>query len=196
MRIGLLGGSFDPPHAGHVHISTWALRQFRLDRVWWLISPGNPLKSRTPAPMTRRLQKARAVLRHPRIIPTDIETYLGTRYTAATLDALLPRYPGVRFLWLMGADNLAGFHRWDRWDHIMETVPIGVLARPGDQVLAGLSPAAARYRQDRLPARRAAALVTRPAPCWTLLTGPMMEISSSAIRARGDWPSGAVPDAQ
>lgn len=111
MCIGLLGGSFDPPHAGHVHITREALKRFGLDAVWWLVSPGNPLKTRGPAPLDRRMAAARAIMRHPRVEVTDIEARLGTRYTAETLAALFARYPGVRFVWLMGADNLASFHR-------------------------------------------------------------------------------------
>ena len=135
MRIGLLGGSFDPPHAGHVHITTWALRAFRLDQVWWLVSPGNPLKADAPANMARRIAAAEALLTHPRTRITDLEARVGTRYTAETLEAIGLRYPGVRFVWLMGADNLRSFHRWERWDEIMARVPVGVLARPGEQVM-------------------------------------------------------------
>jgi len=116
-RIGLLGGSFDPPHDGHVHITTAALKRFGLDRVWWLVSPGNPLKSQGPAPLPERMQAAQALMRHPRVTVTDIEARLGTRFTAETLQALQHRYPDVQFVWLMGADNLAQFHRWHapRW---------------------------------------------------------------------------------
>lgn len=187
MTIGLLGGSFDPPHAGHTHISRWALRTFRLDRVWWMVSPGNPLKAVGPAALERRMAAARDLVTHPRIEVTDIETQLGTRYTVDTLRRLLPLYPGVRFVWLMGADNLAEFHHWQHWDWIMETLPIGVLARPGEQVAAGLSPAARRYADYRLNARRAGALACQEAPRWTLLTGAMVDMSSTEIRARGEW---------
>jgi nicotinate-nucleotide adenylyltransferase len=186
-RIGLLGGSFDPPHVGHLHISKWALKSFGLDRVWWMVSPGNPLKARGPAPMEKRMAACRALARDPRIVVTDIEARLGTRYTAATLQALLPRYQGVRFVWLMGADNLADFHRWKDWDWIMRTVPIGVLGRPGEQLAAGCSPAARRFQRYRLQPRRAEALPFRAAPCWTLLNGPMVNMSSTQIRARGEW---------
>ena len=108
--IGLLGGSFDPAHEGHAHITREALKRFGLDRVWWLLSPGNPLKDHGPAPMAQRKARAQAVMDHPRVEITDIEAQLGTRYTAQTLAALRRRYPGVRFVWLMGADNLAQFH--------------------------------------------------------------------------------------
>ncbi len=187
LRVGLLGGSFDPPHAGHLHISKWALRKFHLDRVWWLVSPGNPLKSRGPASIERRMAACRELVQHPRIIVTDLERNLNTRYTAKTLQRLFELYGGVNFVWLMGADNLADFHRWDRWDWIMENVPIGVMARPGEQIAAGLSPAARRYARYRLSPRRAAALPLKEAPCWTLLTGKSLDISSTEIRARGEW---------
>lgn len=187
-RIGLLGGSFDPPHAGHVHITRWALRTLALDRVWWLVSPGNPLKPRGPAEIARRLAAAQAIMRHPRVAVTDIERHLASPYTADTLRQLVRRYPGVRFVWLMGADNLAGFHRWEDWEGIVARHPVGVLARPGEQLRAGLSPAARRFAQARLPQTSAAALGRRAPPCWVMLTGAMSEASSTAIRGNGGWP--------
>lgn len=188
-RIGLLGGSFDPPHRGHLHITKQALKRFQLDRVWWMVTPGNPLKEREPAKIGRRVQACLDLVDDPRILVTDIETRLGTRYTAATLQSLLPRYRGVRFVWLMGSDSLADFHRWKDWNWIMETVPVGVLGRPGEQLAAGCSPAARRYQSHRLQAGRAEVLPFRKAPCWTMLSGPMVDISSSEIRANGGWPS-------
>ncbi len=187
LRIGLLGGSFDPPHAGHLHISKWALKEFGLDQVWWLVSPGNPLKAEGPADFDRRMAACHELVDHPRIKVTDIERRLGTRYTAQTLQKILARYSDQRFVWLMGADNLATFHRWDRWDDIMHMLPIGVLGRPGDQLAAGCSLAARRFRRARLTARRSTALPFREAPCWTLLTGPMVKMSSTQIRASGAW---------
>lgn len=187
-RIGLLGGSFDPPHAGHVHITLWALRTLRLDRVWWLVSPGNPLKPHGPADLDRRLAAARERMRHPRVCVTDIERRLGSRYTARSLAALGARHPGVRFVWLMGADNLVSFHRWESWAWIMRNHPVGVLARPGEQLRAGLSPAARRFARYRLPQSGAAALGVREPPCWVLLTGAMSTASSTEIRRRGEWP--------
>jgi nicotinate-nucleotide adenylyltransferase len=187
-RIGLLGGSFDPPHGGHLHITLWALRALGLDAVWWLVSPGNPLKKKGPAELARRVAACRALARHPRVRVTDIEARLGSRYTADTLDRLRAVYPGVRFVWLMGADNLAGFHRWDRWDHILRTTPVAALARPGGQISAGLAPAARRFAAARRPPADARALAEARPPAWTLLTGPMSGQSSTAIRARGDWP--------
>ena len=134
------GGSFDPPHAGHLHISREALKRFGLDRLWWLVSPGNPLKPHGPAPLPDRLTAARALVDHPRIAITDFEARAGTRHTAQTLDALRQAAPGLRFVWLMGADNLAQFHRWQDWRRIIESVPVGVLARPGQRISARMSP--------------------------------------------------------
>lgn len=187
-RIGLLGGSFDPPHGGHLHITRWALRALRLDHVWWIVSPGNPLKPRGPADLERRLAACRAVADHPRVVVTDIEARFGTRHTADTLRRLQHRYPALTFVWLMGADNLVTFHRWQRWHSIMARMPVGVLARPGEQVAAGLAPAARRFARRRLPAALAGRLATRKPPAWTLLTGRMSAQSSTAIRNRGDWP--------
>lgn len=130
---------------------------------------------------------ARALLRDPRVEVTDLELRLGTRFTADTLLRLSARYPGVRFVWLMGADNLCGFHHWDAWQDIMARVPVGVLSRPDAQLAAGLSPAARVFARYRLPPAAAPILALRKAPAWTLLPGPMVEASSSALRAAGRW---------
>jgi nicotinate-nucleotide adenylyltransferase len=188
MRIGLFGGSFDPPHAGHLHVTLWSLRRFRLDRVWWLVSPRNPLKAVGPAGLDRRIAAARAIVGdRPKITISDIEARLGTHTTADTLDRILPRLRGVRLVWLMGADNLKGLHQWERWESILERVPIGVLARPGAQVPAGLSIAARRYARARIPASEAASLADRRPPAWCLVTGRMTGHSSTALRASGAW---------
>ncbi len=185
--VGLLGGSFDPPHAGHVHITKEALKRFGLDHVWWLVSPGNPLKEHGPAPLPERLQAARAIMCHPRVVVTDVEARLRTRYTAQTLVALHRRYSGVRFVWLMGADNLSQFHLWQDWRWIMDHVPVGVLARPGDRISARLSKAARIYRQAKLPGSASHILGQAEAPAWSFVNLPMSDQSSSAIRARGEW---------
>ena len=185
--IGLLGGSFDPPHAGHVHITQAALKRFGLDHVWWMVSPGNPLKDRGPAPLADRVQAARAMMQHPRVQVTQVEAHLKTRYTAQTIRALRQRNPGVRFVWLMGADNLAQFHRWQDWRWIIETVPVGVIARPGDRIAARLSKAAQVYHDARIPGRAAHVLGRLDAPAWCFINVPMSPQSSSAIRARGEW---------
>jgi nicotinate-nucleotide adenylyltransferase len=185
--IGLLGGSFDPAHEGHVHITREALKRFGLDQVWWLVTPGNPLKKHGPAPLAQRMKHARDVMQHPQVKVTQIEAHTGTRYTAETLEALISLYPGVHFVWLMGADNLADFHRWERWDWIMANVPVGILARPGDRGAARMSKAARRFRSAQIAGRQAAKLRVSEAPAWSLVNVPMLDVSSSQIRARGDW---------
>lgn len=143
MRVGLLGGSFNPAHAGHRAISLFALEALGLDEVWWLVSPGNPLKegSGDMAPLPARLASAKAQARRTPIRATALETALGTRYTLDTLRALQQRYPRHRFIWIMGADNLAQFHRWRRWRSIARQMPIAVIARPGYDAEARAAPA-------------------------------------------------------
>lgn len=187
--VGLLGGSFDPPHAGHVHLAREALKRLRLDQVWWLVSPGNPIKPNPPAPLAERMAAARAIMRHPRVRVTDLEAGFGTRATVDTLRALQTAYPLVRFVWLMGADNLAGFHTWDRWPEIMARVPVAVLARPGQRMRALHSPAAQRFRRARIPVRDAEILGRQAPPAWLFLDMPMRNESSTALRrARGNAP--------
>lgn len=185
--IGLLGGSFDPPHAGHVHISKAALTRFRLDRVWWVVSPGNPLKQRGPAPMNQRMQAAREMIGHPRIEVTDIEARLGTRYTADTIRAIGGMFPDVRFVWLMGADNLSQFHLWQDWEEILFSVPMGVLARPGERMPARLSKTARIHADARLPSKASVLLARGEAPRWCFVNLPLSPASSTAIRKSGGW---------
>jgi nicotinate-nucleotide adenylyltransferase len=189
MVIGLLGGSFDPAHKGHAHITREALKRFGLDRVWWLVSPGNPLKEKGPAPLPRRMKAARQVMDHPRVVVTDIEYRLGTRYTAETLKALQALYPGVTFVWLMGADNFATFHHWENWEWIIENVPLGILARPGERISARMSRAANHYAHHRIPGRQALRLSTAPAPRWCFVNVPLDSTSSTEIREKGGWQS-------
>ncbi len=189
--IGLLGGSFDPPHAGHVHISREALRRFALDHVWWLVSPGNPLKREGPAPLEQRMAACRALARHPRIEISDFEAQAGTRHTARTLAHLQALRPGVRFVWLMGADNLAQFDQWKDWREIMQRVPVGVLARPGQRISARMSKAARVYRMARLRSAESRLLGRAEPPAWCFVNVPMRGISSTELRASGNWcPSG------
>lgn len=185
--IGLFGGSFDPAHDGHAHVTGHALRAFGLDRMWWLVSPGNPLKANGPAPMAQRVARAKALISHPRVVVTTAEAQLGTRYTADTLRRLIHLYPGRRFVWIMGADNLAGFHHWENWRWIMETVPVAVIARPGQQRRALSSVAARAYAKNRILPARAMTLASIPAPAWCYVTIPMRDISSTQLRAAGFW---------
>ena len=182
--VGLLGGSFNPAHDGHRHISLWALKTLGLDFVWWLVSPQNPLKPvRGMAPLVQRLASARQAARHPRIIPAALESEIGARYTADTLAALRRRFPATHFVWLMGADNLAQIPKWKAWRRIFDTVPIAVFARPGYGmgVLGGL--AARRYARHRVAPRRANGFAKRKPPAWTLMRNPLHTASSTAIRA-------------
>jgi len=184
MRIGLLGGSFDPPHEGHRLASLIALRRLRLDRVWWLVTPGNPLKdTRALAPLPDRMEACRQVKRHRLIEVSDIEARLGTRYTLDTIQALRRRAPTVRFVWLMGADNLAGFHRWRRWRCIANLLPLAIVDRPGSTLRAVRSRAAVSLGVHRLRERDAGRLAERPAPAWVFLHGPRSPLSSTRLRA-------------
>ena len=186
MVVGLLGGSFDPAHEGHVHITREAIRRIGLDRVWWLVSPGNPLKARQPAPMAVRMARARAVLEgDPRVVVSDLEARLGTRATVDTLRRLQAIYPGVRFVWIMGADNLVQFHRWRSWREIMARVPVAVMARPGAGLAARLSVTARAFRGAEVT--RAEVLAAHGKPAWSFINLPLNGMSSSAIRARGEW---------
>ncbi len=190
MTVGLLGGSFDPAHAGHVHLTRESLKRLGLDRIWWLVSPGNPLKPNPPAPLAERLAKARSVMKHPRVVISDIEARLGTRYTAQTLRRLMAIYPGVRFVWLMGADNLAQFHHWQQWEWIISHVSMAILARPGTRLEARGARAAEEFARFRVPAEAAKTLARKGAPAWCFLDMPMNDLSSSMIRARGEWKGG------
>jgi nicotinate-nucleotide adenylyltransferase len=184
MRIGLLGGSFNPPHAAHRLISETALKRLRLARVWWIVTPGNPLKEhRELAPLAERIRLARKLARDPRIEVTAFEAALGSAYTAQTLAYLRQRYPRVRFVWLMGADNLASFHRWKDWRTIFETMPIAVEDRPGWRYRALASPAASRFAGRRIPESGAAMLPDLAPPAWCFLSGPLSKLSSTALRA-------------
>lgn len=191
--VGLLGGSFDPAHEGHAQISREALRRFGLDWVWWLVSPGNPLKRHGPAPLAARIARARDVIDHPRVRVTGIEARLGTSITAEVLPLLRARYPHLSFVWLMGADNLAQFHRWQDWQSIMDSVPVGVLARPGLRARAQLAPAARAYRFARIKSGAAPLLARADPPAWCFLDLPLRPESSTALRASGAWSSAHDP---
>ena len=187
MSVGLLGGSFDPAHEGHVHITREAIARIGLDQVWWLVSPGNPLKERTPAPLLQRMVEARRILAgDTRVTVTDIEARLGTRLTIDTIARLQALCPDVCFVWLMGADNLRDFHHWADWQGIMSRIPVAVLARPGSEDAADHAEAARVFRQART--FRAADLLHEPPPIWAFLDMPGHTASSTEIRARGEWP--------
>lgn len=182
--IGLFGGSFNPAHDGHRDLSLAALRQLGLDMVWWLVSPQNPLKSPAEmAPQAERLASAAREARHPRVLVTDVETRLGTVYTAQTIRALRRRFPRARFVWLMGADNLATIHRWRDWQRIFADVPVAVFDRPTYSLAALGGPAAHRFAAVRRsgPARRT--LKSAKPPAWGFVTIRLNPASATAIRA-------------
>jgi nicotinate-nucleotide adenylyltransferase len=184
IRIGLLGGSFNPAHRGHRAISLAAIEALDLDAMWWLVSPGNPLKPAAGmAPRPARLASARAMARAARIRPTDIEMRLGTRYTVDTLAALVRRFPRQRFIWVMGADNLQQFDRWRAWRRIARTVPIAVIARPGYDGAARAAPAMGWLRRFQRPARHAKTWTTWSVPALVLLRFRPDPTSATQIRA-------------
>lgn len=192
MAVGLFGGSFNPPHRGHALVSEIALRQLRLQQLWWIVTPGNPLKDGGDlAPLGQRLDACKAMMSDPRIRVTAFEARHRIRYTADTLDLVLARNPGVRFVWIMGADNLKNFHLWQRWRRIADTVPIAVIDRPGS-TLSFLSSIMARtYDFARVDEEDAALLARKDAPAWTFIHGPRSSLSSTAIRRREAAPEQA-----
>lgn len=184
IRVGLLGGSFNPAHAGHLHVARLALQRLRLDQVWLLVSPGNPLKQAADmAALPDRIASARQIADGRRIVATGIEALLHTRYTFDTLRALRRRFPRVRFVWLMGADNLAQLPHWQRWVNIARTMPFAVMPRPSynQRALAGV--AAHRLRRALHPARAAPGLAVLAPPAWTFLPARQNALSATALRA-------------
>ena len=183
MRVGLFGGSFNPAHEGHAHVAETAMRRLELDRVIWLVSPQNPLKdARHSAPLSERMASAREHARGPSMIISDFETRTGVAWTVDTLRALKARHPGVHFVWLMGSDNLAGFHRWRGWTDIMRMMPMAVVARPGSMLESRAAPAAQRFAGFRVSSDEARVLADMQAPAWTYLTAPLNLSSSTALR--------------
>ena len=184
MRVGLFGGSFNPAHDGHAHVAETALLRLRLDRVIWLVSPQNPLKpSGDTAPLAERMASARRFALGPAMIVSDAESRIGSRYTLDTLRILQARFPGVHFVWVMGADNLASFHRWRGWLQIMRSVPVAVVARPGSLSDSRTAPAARRFAHARASAAAGACLPGVEPPAWIYLPAPLNSASSTAIRA-------------
>lgn len=182
MRIGLLGGTFDPPHEAHREISLTALKRLGLDQVWWLVTPGNPLKTSKPASLESRVKAARTLARHPRIAITGF--CAGSAYTIDLLLELKRRFPGVNFVWLMGADNLAEFHCWRAWEDIFAALPIAVLDRPGFRLKARAGKAAQRFAPYMVDESDAGALALLEPPAWTILTHKLSPLSSTALRAK------------
>src|ERR1700689_2969896 len=180
MRIGLLGGSFNPPHDAHRAISLFAIKRLKLDRVWWLITPGKPLKDQAALwDIDQRAEAARKMANDPRIDVTCLESVIGTRYTVDTITYLRRRAAGLRFVWIMGADNLAQFHRWQNWRRIAAQVPIAVIDRPPQSFRALAAPAAQALVRYRLPENQAGRLADQRAPAWGFFTGAKFNLSST-----------------
>lgn len=183
MRIGLFGGSFNPPHDGHRLVSRQALKRLHLDALWWLVSPANPLKDAGELkPLADRIAAARALIDHPRVHVTGFEAARGFGYSYLTLEFLRRTLPDRKFVWIMGADNLAGFHRWERWRAIARLVPIAVYVRPGSSRRAPFSRAATALAGYRIEESDAPHLADMAPPAWVYLHGIMSEISSTALR--------------
>ena len=189
MRIGLLGGSFNPPHVAHRAISLFAIKRLKLDRVWWLVTPGNPLKDQDGLrDLNERTAAACKMANDPRIDVSCLESVIGTRYTVDTISYLRRRASGLRFVWIMGADNLAQFHRWQNWRRIASEVPIAVIDRPPQSFRALAAPAAQALARYRLPENQAGRLADQRAPAWIFLTGMKLNLSSTGLRnPDGSW---------
>jgi nicotinate-nucleotide adenylyltransferase len=184
MRIGLFGGTFDPPHRAHLGASLLALKRLALDRVWWLVTPGNPLKQTDGlAPLAERMAAARALTSDPRIDITGFESALGVRYSFDTVSYLVRRCPGVRFVWIMGADNLRSFHRWQKWRAIADLVPMAVVDRLGPSLYSAAGVAGQALAHARIPESAARSLADRRPPAWVFLHGLKSPLSSTALRA-------------
>ena len=183
LRVGLMGGSYIPPHEGHLVAAQEAMKRLQLDQLWWSVTPGNPLKHHGELrPLGERMEAVRRLAREPRMKVTGFEAALGSPYTAVTLAFLKRRYPGVRFVWVMGADNLATFHRWQDWREIARLMPIAVADRPGWRLKGLASPAAHALSGRRWPEARGAGLVRARPPAWTFLTSRLVAQSSTEIR--------------
>jgi nicotinate-nucleotide adenylyltransferase len=182
-KVGLFGGSFDPAHDGHTHVAQTALRRLGLDRVIWLVSPQNPLKPQSSS-LKKRMKSARRHAVGPSMIVTDVERRIGSVYTIDTLCALKARFPGVRFVWIMGADNLQSLHHWRGWIQILHEAPVAVIARPKSAIKSRLAPAAVRFAHRRLHSRAGPLLARRATPAWLYMRAPLNFSSSSAIRAK------------
>ncbi|MCT4656750.1 MAG: nicotinate-nucleotide adenylyltransferase [Cohaesibacter sp.] len=183
MTIGLYGGSFNPPHEGHRHVATTALKKLGLDRLWCLVTPGNPLKDNQHLPsLDARLAATTKEMDHPAIDVTGLEAIAGSNFTAQTIDWIQLRAPKIRFVWVMGADNLASFHKWQRWEDIFATLPVAIIDRPGYSLSPLSSLAAQHFAPWRQKENEAGNLAFKQSPAWVFLYGPRSTLSSTSLR--------------
>lgn len=179
--IGLVGGSFDPPHEGHMHIASWALNTLPIDKLWWVVSRRNPLKKHNPADFQKRFNDTKKVVAHSKMLVTDIEIKFNVNFTVDLIKRLKMEYPKVNFIWIMGADGLKQFHKWKDWETIFEMIPIAIFARPGYNGLS-TTVAALKYKDSFLSSDNAVQLPFYKAPAWAFFNIPMKNISSTDIR--------------
>ncbi|MCF3935443.1 nicotinate-nucleotide adenylyltransferase [Acuticoccus sp. M5D2P5] len=184
-RIALFGGSFNPPHRGHRHVALAGLKRLGVDKVWWMVTPGNPLKANNNlAPLAQRIHLTERYADHPRMVVTAFEATIGTRYTADAIAYLKRRFPAVKFVWLMGGDNLAQLHHWLKWRDIMWQVPVAVVDRPGASPSVLAKPAAGMFADARIPEAEARRLADKKPPAWVFLHGPLDPTSSTLLRSK------------
>ncbi len=184
-RIGLFGGSFNPPHEGHLNLCDLALKRLELDQIWWMVTPGNPLKDTTDLPpVLNRIKLCEEIIDNPRIKVTAFEAKHKVRFTADTVRLVKKLRPRQHFVWLMGADNLADFHKWQDWRGIADMLPIAVIDRPGSTLSYRSARAALALSRYRVDSDDAPMLATLPAPAWTFIHGPRSSLSSTMLRNR------------
>lgn len=189
MKIGLFGGSFDPPHKGHLHVSQWAFRQLSVDQVWWLVTTQNPMKNKVSASIEQRVQAAKEFVNDPRITITCLENHIGFQYTLFTLCYLKQKFVGLKFVWMMGSDNLQSFEHWHQRKQIIKQMPIAVFPRPGFAVSTVTNKAKRLLGTNRIKDDFATNLIYMDAPVWAILSVPHCHSSSSSIRNKGVWVS-------
>ncbi|MBD8878458.1 nicotinate-nucleotide adenylyltransferase [Roseibium polysiphoniae] len=184
-RIGIFGGSFNPAHSGHLLVAETALKRLDLDQVWWLVTPGNPLKDHAElAPLEMRVHMTSALANHPKMRVCAHEVILGSPYTAKTIQLLKRKRPALNFVWIMGADNLAGFHHWQDWRSIVQTVPIAIIDRPGSSLATLGAPLAKAYERQRVAEEDASLLADLKPPAWTFLHSALDNTSSTGLRQK------------
>lgn len=182
-NIWLIGGSFDPPHEGHMHVAKWALRSLPLDKLWWVVSKRNPLKKQSTTDFKNRIKNTQKLVKQPKMLVTDLEAVFDTEFTVDFLSKVKSEYPKGNFIWIMGADGLNNFHEWKHWEKIFEMIPIAIFARPNYSDFL-TTVAGKKYSKNLLPENRSNQLMQCKAPAWAFFDIPLKNISSTEIRNR------------